>query len=103
MPVGGDLSVTVVVTNTGGITLSNLSYRLVGERAPYLELVEGTDEAKQEGKVPPGATGEVTFKLRAAQEGTATLQVYVMVHVHTDPPYTESLLSEKRSVLVIAP
>ena len=90
----GDLfTVTVTLTNTGDFTLSNLRYQLVGEWAPYLELA-ADEVVEHEGDVPPGTSDEAAFVLRAAQEGEATFQAYVLMDVRTDPPSAESLLSE---------
>ena len=97
--IGDPLTLTVTTANTGRVALSNLRYQLVGEPAPHLEWV--SEKAKRhEQDVLPGETNVVTFTLRASQEGTASLQVYVLVDVHTDPPSTESLLSEIYTVSI---
>ncbi len=98
--IGSPLTVTITITNTGGIPLSNLHYQLVGEWAPYLELT-ADEVVEHEGDIPPGTFDGATFVLRAAQEGEATLQAYVLMDVHTDPPSTESLLSEEIATITI--
>jgi len=99
--IGAPLTVTVVLTNTGEIAVSNPRYRLVGEWAPYLELV-ADEMIEQERDVPPGASDEAVFVLQAAQEGEAALQAYVLMDVHTDPPSAESRLSRMVTVTITA-
>ena len=94
--VGETLTVTAIVTNTGSAPLGNLLYQLVGEQAP----LEEASEQRYEENVLPGETNVVTFALQANQEGTATLQVYVLMDVRTTSSFKESLLSEMRTVSI---
>lgn len=98
--VNDPLAVTVTVVNAGATTVSNLRYRLVGDWTPYLEIVEGAGEVRHERDLLPGETDTVTFMLLAAREGSAAIQAYVLMDVHTDPPGVGSLLSEIRTVSV---
>jgi hypothetical protein len=100
--VGDPLTVTVALTNTGRVTLSNPVYQLVGEPTPGLEWTS-QEVMRYEGDVSPGATSAVTFTLRASQEGRASFQAYVRVDVQTNPASAESLLSEMITLLVTPP
>jgi hypothetical protein len=99
LQVGGLLTITVTVTNTRGITLSNLRYELVGDLAPF-ELPPEKKAVENEVTVLPGEINEATFELRAAQEGLAALQVHITTGVHTDLPTREFGLSEMYTVSV---
>ncbi|MFQ6100341.1 MAG: hypothetical protein ACE5OS_03795 [Anaerolineae bacterium] len=100
--VGELLTVTVTITNTGQVAFGNLRYQLVGEWKPYLELAAGSEETvRHEENVAPQETNVATFALRTTQGGKATLQAYVLMDARTDPPSTESRLSETLVVLVI--
>jgi len=100
LQVNDPLAVTVTVVNGGEATVSNLRYRLVGDWTPYLEVVEGAGEVRNAKVLLPGEADTATFVLRAALEGRATIQAYVLMDVHTDPPAVGSLLSEIRTVSV---
>jgi hypothetical protein len=100
--VGDPLTVTVALTNTGSVTLSNLLYQLVGEPTPILEWIS-QDVVRYEGDISPEAASAVTFTLRASQEGNASFQAYVRMDAHTDPASAESLLSEILTVLIAPP
>jgi hypothetical protein len=100
--VGDPLTVTVALTNTGQVTLSNPVYQLVGEPTPGLEWTS-QEVIRYEGDVSPGATSAATFTLRASQEGRASLQAYVRMDVQTDPASAESLLSEMIALLITPP
>jgi hypothetical protein len=100
--VGDPLTVTVALTNTGRVTLSNPVYQLVGEPTPGLEWTS-QEVMRYEGDVSPGATSAVTFTLRASQEGRASFQAYVRVDVQTNPASAKSLLSEMITLLVTPP
>jgi hypothetical protein len=102
LPAGAPLTITVTLTNTGNVSLSNLFFQLVGEPTPSLEWVS-QEAMRYEGNVYPGATSVVTFTLRASQEGSASFQAYARMDAQTDPPSTESLLSEMHVVLVTPP
>jgi hypothetical protein len=100
--VGDPLTVTVALTNTGSVALSNLLYQLVGEPTPGLEWTS-QDVVHYEGDVSAGAAGVVSFTLKASQEGNAALQAYVRMDAHTNPASAESLLSEMLTVLIAPP
>lgn len=82
---GNQITVTITVTNTNAITLSNLRYQLIGEWGDYLELT--TDEmVKSEGKLAPQTSQSGTFQLQARDVGKAIaiLQGYVLMDKPTD-------------------
>jgi hypothetical protein len=100
--VGDPLTVTVALTNTGQVTLSNPVYQLVGELTPGLEWTS-QEVMRHEGEISPRAASVVTFTLQASQEGHASFQAYVRMDVQTDPASSESLLSEMLTLLVAPP
>jgi hypothetical protein len=80
---GNQITVTITVTNTNAITLSNLRYQLIGELGDYLELT--TDEmVKPEVKLAPQTSQSGTFQLQARKVGKAILQGYVLMDKPTD-------------------
>jgi hypothetical protein len=102
LTIGDPLTVTVALTNTGGVTLSNLVYQLVGEPTPSLAWTS-LEVMRHSRDVSPQAASVVTFTLQASQEGRASFQAYVRMDVHTDPADAESLLSEMLTVPVTPP
>ena len=97
--VGELLTLVATVNNVGEATLANLHYQLVGDFRSYFELVDGIGEIRHAGDFPPGATDQVSFVLRATQEGTAALQVYVLADV-TSTSSKANLLSEVHTVSI---
>jgi hypothetical protein len=97
--VGELLTLVATVNNVGEATLANLHYQLVGDFRSYFELVDGIGEIRHAGDFPPGATDQVSFVLRATQEGTAALQVYMLADV-TSTSSKANLLSEVHTVSI---
>ena len=102
LPVGAPLTVTITLTNTGPVALSNPRYQLVGDWRAYLGLM--TDQVvRREGELPPQASDTAVFQLQALQVGTAALQGYTMVDVPADPENRPSFLSAETAVITVAP
>ncbi|MFN3762679.1 MAG: hypothetical protein ACK4WK_05680, partial [Anaerolineae bacterium] len=91
------LTLTVTVTNTGDRPWARTEYRLLGGWEPMLELT-GSPEPSSE--VAPGASLPVTFTFTARQEGSAVLEVLLLIQTGGDLPEWEAVISEEVSVRV---
>ncbi len=100
LQVGGLLTVTVTVTNTGEMPFGNLHCQLLGQWEPFLKEVAPTVVILPE-LVGPGISRTATFVLEAMQVGTGTLQAAVTMETPGQPPYPGGASSESITVSVV--
>lgn len=85
--VGDLITVTVTVTNTGGLSFVITGYQLVGQVAPFLELMEQSEPSGL--VIDPGGADWATFVLSAKNAGEVGPRVIVTMEVQTTPPFVE--------------
>ena len=97
--VGGLLTVTVTVTNTGEMPFDNLHCQLLGEWEPFLKKMTPTVVILPE-SIGPGISRTTTFVLEAIQVGTASLEIAVTMETPGQPPVPGGASSESITVSV---
>jgi hypothetical protein len=99
--VGDNLTVTVVLENSGEVVLVKPRYQLTGNR-PHLESgADGGKLVQYGGDIAVGSTGEVTFVLRAVTEGEATLQATVLAGADTGRPSEREIVSSPHGISIL--
>ena len=98
--IGGLLTVTVTVTNTGEMPFDNLHCQLLGEWEPFLKGMTPTVMILPE-SLGPGIGRTTTFVLEAIQAGTASLEVAVTMETPGQPPRPGGAVSESITVSVV--
>ncbi|MBU0704133.1 MAG: zinc ribbon domain-containing protein [Chloroflexi bacterium] len=90
---GEPVTITVTITNTGGVPFGSLRYQLMGWE-PYLAVT--TDAVvEHELDLVPNQSDTVIFVLEAVQVGAARLQANVTVKTREDPPAIKPVSSEQ--------
>ncbi len=84
---GDRITVTITVTNTGGLPFIITGYQLVGRVAPFLELLGQPEPSGS--VIDPGGADSATFVLSAASAGEVAPRVVVTIEVQTTPPFVE--------------
>jgi len=95
---GEQVTITVTITNSGGVPFGSLRYQLMGGE-PYLAVT--TAVVEHELDLAPGQSDTAIFVLEAAQVGAASLQANVTVKTREDQAVMKSVSSEPVGISII--